>query len=79
MSGDWPREKTGEAGARLVLGLRRAQGYLWSTRDRHGLATLACFETAGAGLAGISRGFSRPAPIAIWSCKIARLDSGEEY
>jgi hypothetical protein len=39
------------------------------------LATNACIETAGAGLAGISRGFSRPAPIAIWSSKVAKLEN----
>jgi hypothetical protein len=29
---------------------------------------------AGTGLAGTSRGFSRPASIEIWSSKIAQLD-----
>jgi hypothetical protein len=71
--------KTGEAGAWLVLGMRRAQGSLSRARAHLGPATLASFETAGTGLAGISRGFSRPAPIEIWSSKIARLDPGEEY
>src|SRR5262245_30311458 len=42
-------------------------------RDRsENPATTACKNAAGAGLAGISRGFSRPAPIVLWSSKTAR-------
>jgi hypothetical protein len=36
-------------------------------------ATNACSDAVGTGLAGTSRGFSQPAPIEIWSSKIAKL------
>jgi hypothetical protein len=39
-----------------------------------GPATNAGIEATGAGLAGLSRGFSLPSLIAIWSSKIAELD-----
>jgi hypothetical protein len=37
------------------------------------LATSVCVQGSAAGLAGGSRGASRPAPIEIWSSKIAQL------
>ena len=37
-------------------------------------ATLACLKPTGTGLAGVSRGLSRPTPIVIWSSKIAKLE-----
>jgi hypothetical protein len=38
---------------------------------------MAHFKPAGTGVAGVSRGFSRPTPIAIWSSKIAKLDPAQ--
>jgi protein-L-isoaspartate(D-aspartate) O-methyltransferase len=85
-SGDLPHDKPARPVERLIFGLRTTQAALetgaggrtfclrWMLRDRsESPATTACIEAAGAGLAGSSRGFSRPAPIEIWSSKIAKL------
>ena len=42
-------------------------------------AANSCIGAAGAGLAGVSRGFSRPAPIAIGSSETAHLGLSKSW